>query len=355
MNTSASLPNPATISPDRRSFPNISAHCFEHPLDKSALLGLRKVPGLDWVVRKFVTAIGERRLRLLFMASAVRVNNAQFPKLHRIYQSACETLDIQNPPELFVTQKFAVNAAAIGVDKPFIMLTSSALDMFDDDEIRCILGHELGHVMCGHALYTTVLMLIMHMWYLFVGLPGGAYAVLAIRAALLEWSRKAELSADRAGLLVSQDPQLSYRVDMKLAGGSRSQDMSVDEFIKQADDYEQGGDLLDGVLKLSMLVGQTHPFPVLRVKELKSWVESGDYDTILKGDYQRRDDQAQESWLDSMKDAAKSYQESFTETNDPLMSTLRDLSSGAISTSRDMLDFLTGIGKSDESEPQEKK
>ncbi|MEL6341006.1 MAG: M48 family metallopeptidase, partial [Myxococcota bacterium] len=243
-------------------FPRISSRAFEHSLDRTALQALRGVKGFDWVVRTFMNAVGERRLRLFFLGSAVRVTEGQYARLHALFEEACAVLDLEEKPELFITNDFITNAAAIGVDKPFVILTSSLVDMMSDEEIQCVMGHELGHVLCGHALYTTLLMLLVRMWYLFVGVPGGLYAALAIRLALLEWSRKAEYSSDRAGLLVSQDLEVSHRVDMKLAGGRHADQMSVDEFEKQAQEYEAGGDLLDGVLKLMLVMNRTHPFPV---------------------------------------------------------------------------------------------
>ena len=336
---------------DRKVFTEISPHAFEHPLDRTALTALRKIKGFDWLVKKFITAIGEKRMRLYFLASAVRVNANQYPRLHELYDEACTILDVREPPELFVAQNFVVNAAAIGVDRPFIVVTSSLVDMMDDSEIQCVLGHELGHVLCGHALYTTLLILLLKMWYFFLGIPGGAYAALAIMLGLLEWSRKAELSSDRAGLLVTQDLEISHRVDMKLAGGRHAEEMSIEEFKKQAQEYEAGGDLLDGVLKLVLVMGRSHPFPVLRVSELQKWVDAGDYQTILDGDYPRRGSEEGDSWLESVKETASSYKDNFDTSRDPFLSTLKDLGSGAAAAGVGLFDlfkrFATG-GKPDD-------
>lgn len=341
----------------KKRLQGISPHAFEHPLDEAALRALEKVPGLDWVAKKFLSAIGERRLRLLFLASAVRVSDEQLPKVKALYDEACDVLDIEEPPEVFVAHRFFANAAAVGVDKPMIVVTSALLEMLDDNELQCVLGHELGHVMCGHALYTTLLMLIINMWYFFLGVPGGIYAMLALRMALLEWSRKAELSADRAGLLVSQDPKVSFRVDMKLAAGKRAEEMSVEAFLEQAKEYEAGGDLLDGVLKIALMVNQSHPFPVLRVAELKKWVDSGDYEAIVGGDYQQRGNEPKSSWLKSVQTTAADYKDSFETSKDPLVAVLRDLTGGALATGAGLLDMLkktAGLSSDEDDEDDEK-
>ena len=99
------------------------------------------------------------------------------------------------------------------------MINTAAVEQLDDDELRALLGHELGHVRSGHAVYKTIMMILTRWAASLSWLPVGAIALRAIIAAMLEWWRKAELSADRAGLLAGQDPAASLRLLMKLAGG----------------------------------------------------------------------------------------------------------------------------------------
>jgi len=75
---------------------------------------------------------------------------------------------------------------------------------------------------------------------------------------------------------------------MKLAGGGNVAEMNLDAFMVQAREYEQGGDAMDTVYKVLNTLGATHPFHTLRAAELQRWVEGGDYDRILRGEYPRR-------------------------------------------------------------------
>jgi Zn-dependent protease with chaperone function len=324
----------------KRTLPKLSPHAFEHPLDRAATAALQKTPGLDWAIRYFFSLVAERRLRLHFLASGVRVNERQFPRVFAAYQEACRVLDMPKRPELFVAQRLELNAAAVGVDDPFIVVTASMLETMSDEEMQCVLGHELGHVLSGHALYTTMLLLLLRMWEMFLGIPGGIFAVIGLRLALLEWRRKAELSADRAGLLVAQDPSLAYTVDMKLAGGRQTDQMSLEEFVRQADEYQAGGDILEGMLKLMASALETHPFPVLRVAELKRWVESGAYDRILAGEYEKRGAEPASSWVDHLRATADAYKESFSGPQDGFVQAVRDLAGGAASAADDALGFI---------------
>jgi len=132
-----------------------------------------------------------------------------------------------------------------------------------------------GHILSGHALYKTVLSLLVEAQSTLGGGLVGAAAFGALVSALREWDRKSELSADRAGLLVAQDPRVLYRTLMKSAGGPRVNDMDVNEFFRQAQEYEAAGEGLDSLLKLLDTIGDTHPFPALRMVALQEWERGG--------------------------------------------------------------------------------
>ncbi|MBI3082637.1 MAG: M48 family metallopeptidase, partial [Gemmatimonadetes bacterium] len=153
MTDATGLPSPRP----RKVLQQIAPVTWEHPADRAALQTLRAIPGFDEAVRKIVGTFGERGIRLLFQANAVRVGPTQFPVLHTLITEGSATMDWPEAPEVYVTQTPFVNAGAVGVDRPFIILNSGAVSLLDTDELRALLGHELGHVMSGHALYRTVL------------------------------------------------------------------------------------------------------------------------------------------------------------------------------------------------------
>jgi Zn-dependent protease with chaperone function len=301
----------------------IAPRAWEHPADRAALNSLRAIPGFDDVVRKVYGFFGERGVRLLFQANAVRVGPTQFPRVNQAFTDVCATLDWAERPELFVSQNPFANAGAFGMDKPFIVLQSGAMNMLDDEELHAILGHELGHIMSGHALYRTILVLI-----LTVGLRGlpflAGIAILPIQLAMLEWFRKSELSCDRAGLLASQDAIASMRMFLKLAGGGKIEETDLAAFMVQAKEYEEGGDAADAIAKVLITLGHTHPFHTLRAAELQRWVERGDYDRILRGEYPKRgtqDDQRPIS--EDFSDASRYYGEQMGKTMDSVADVAR--------------------------------
>ena len=285
----------------RRVLTNISPIAWEHPADRAALNALRKIPGFDMVLRKVFGMFGERALLLAFKANAVKVTENQYPDLHESLLRVCEVLDAEEVPELFVSQKPVVNAGAVGMSKPFIVLNSSLVELLGQDEVEAVIGHEVGHILSGHVLYRTLLVILLSLTVFRYPLAG--LAVRPVLFALLEWYRKSELSSDRAGLLAIQDPDASMRGLMHMAGGMRGETLNLEEFVAQAEEYREGGELLDSVYKVLNVLGLTHPFAVVRVAELKDWIDGGTYERILAGEYAERGTEDQRPYREDLAEA----------------------------------------------------
>lgn len=307
----------------------ISSRAWEHPADRGALTALRELRGFDDVLKVVSSVWTERAWRLAFLGNGIRVDHRQYPRVYRLYAEAAAALDVAELPELYVQLDRNLNAMCIGLDRPIIVLNSGAVELLDDDELRCLLGHELGHALSGHAVYRTMIVVLTNLAVSLAWLPVGSLVLRGIVAALLEWWRKAELSADRAGLLACQDPAASLRLSMKLAGGGDLSEVDTAAFLEQAAEYERSGDLRDSLLKVMLVWQRTHPLPVARAAEIQAWIDSGAYQRILGGDYPRRSDDATASVPDDVKQAAESYRESFARSEDPLAKLLRRVGAGA--------------------------
>ncbi len=310
-----------TTPPDRARvrLPGISSRAYEHPADRSALVAMRKLTGFDVLLRRLASLFSDRSLRLLFLASSVRTSQEQFPHLHELLLDGSAVLDLPAVPELYISQDPFPNAMALGTDKPFIVITTGMVELYDLEEMRFAIGHELGHVLSGHTVYRTMLF---HLTRLATRLAWFAIGYISLRviiAGLEEWYRKSELSCDRAGVLAGQDPASARRALMKLAGGSRMAELSHDAFHQQAREYDAVPDVREGLLKLLQLQGTTHPFAVIRFAELDRWVAEGEYRDILAGRYPNREDDDQTSVSEEMRAAARSYQESWNRSADPFV------------------------------------
>lgn len=268
-----------------RVLPGLEAQELQHPSDIKATEALKAVPGLDKALAKIMEYGLERLYYLDNTASNIRVTKSMFPRMHRSLTWGCKILGLEEP-ELYVTVDPMPNAWTYGHTRPFITLTSGLVDMLDEEEQFFVIAHELGHIKCGHVLYTLVarniasLMAVLGQATLGIGALLGQGLVYA----LLEWQRKAELSADRAGLVCVQDIDPAIRTFMKLAGGATTLygDMDREEFLRQIREFEDTDrSALNRAYKVMLTAERTHPFAVQRAQELDLWHGEG-YEDLMK-------------------------------------------------------------------------
>jgi Zn-dependent protease with chaperone function len=271
----------------RKRLEGIKAHDYRAETDRKATEALERVPLLPKVVHKFHELGWDRWMYCWNMSMSVRCGPRQFPTLHRILAECCEVLDMPQP-ELYVTSNPFPNAFAGGLERPYVVVRSSLIDSLDEDEMYHLMGHELGHIQAGHILYRSIgnvlVPLLEAIGRRTLGL-GDALA-LGLTAAFMEWSRQAELTADRAGLLCTQDFETSARANLKLcAGGHRlSGEADTAVFLEQARTYQDmtGLDSLGKMLVfLTYGLQATHPMPVHRMRELDRWHAAGEYGKLL--------------------------------------------------------------------------
>src|SRR3954463_7023551 len=266
----------------------ISPRAFQHPADRAATAALKQVPYLDSVVRRLIELGYERAMRQAMLGSAVRLGQEQLPRIWVLEREVFHVLDLEDVPDLYLTQFPIANALTFGSGRPVIVLNSELVRVLDTDGLRVVIAHEAAHVLSDHVLYQTALAILLQLGAsmrlpIFAGLP-----LLAIEMALLEWSRAAELSCDRAAALVTRDPLAVCRALMVMSAGEAAADLNLDAFIAQGMEYSDGGAGLERITKLPQDLRLTHPMPVRRVKLLLDWVHEGAYDRMAHGDYLRR-------------------------------------------------------------------
>ncbi|HYH84360.1 MAG TPA: M48 family metallopeptidase [Pyrinomonadaceae bacterium] len=272
-----------------KKFADLDKHSYIHPLDSRALAALKTIPGIDTALKKLLEVTGESAIRVIFTASAVKVTPKQCPDLYAKLQVACTTLGV-DMPELFVQQNPTVNAFTGGVKRPVIVLHSQLIERLNDEETLAVIAHEVGHIHAEHVLYLTAARLLEALANVAIAAAPIAALVaqllsVTMRSALLAWARRAELSCDRAALLVTQDADVIGRTMMKLCGGTFASKVDYEQFLVQARDFQKNYDekALDRFWADIINAGLTHPFPVWRVAEILSWVESGDYARLING------------------------------------------------------------------------
>ena len=249
---------------------------FIHPEDAAALRQLESIPGFPALVKK-IMALGFEQLQYgLNMATGIRLSPTQLPKLYNHLPPICERLGIAEP-EFYLQMDPNPNAWTFGDTKIYITITSGLVELLNDEELDAVIAHECGHILCRHVLYHSIAQYIL----------SGADALgilgsltVPIQYAILYWQRKSELSCDRCASIVTS-PEVVTRSMARLSGGPKSitNNLNMVEWAKQADQYEaiRNDGLWNKALQLSVIIGQSHPFSAVRVREILKWGQSPQY------------------------------------------------------------------------------
>lgn len=260
----------------------LNADHFRHPLDRRATQALKRLPGLDVVIRSLLGPMGEQFFYLENIAASVLVGPNQLPELYHSLIEACEVLDLE-APQLYVKQHPVPNAYTFAMrgKQPFIVVHTSLIELLTPAEIQAVIGHELGHLKCDHGVYLTLANLLT---LATSQLPFGNVLMQSWQSQIMEWVRCAEFTCDRAALLATQDARTVASVLMKLSGGSPtlSPQLNLDAFIDQARSYDAISESETGeMLKRMKTDDLSHPVPVLRAREIDRWAAAPSYQSLL--------------------------------------------------------------------------
>ncbi|MEW6724140.1 MAG: M48 family metalloprotease [Bacillota bacterium] len=258
---------------------HLKAADYAHPDDEKALEQLRRFRPVT-LTRNLVKAWDEPLFRSTVLGQSVRIGPNQFADIHAMVRESAAILDMETP-EVFIKHNPFFNALSVGVDRPFIILHSSLVDAMDPDELYYVIGHEMGHIKSQHVLFlSTIYLLLQQAGRLGALLKAPPQLIIApARQALLGWQRKAEFSADRAGLICCQSSPSAISALIKMAVGSRDlfERLNVQEYLRQGEALR--GDHWGRVVEAL----HDHPLTLNRVNELQAYSRSADYARILSG------------------------------------------------------------------------
>lgn len=250
---------------------------FIHPEDRDALEKLKAIPLLDNVTKAFLKNITEDLLHGINMVSKVKITKKQLPILHALLVDVCSELQIEEP-EFYLEMNPLPNAYTYGDTKPFVVINSGIIDLLSHEEIKSVIAHECGHILCHHVLYRTLASFLVSTGGIIGGMFGAGIISEPLKWALQYWVRRSEFSADRVAAYVMQDASVVARTMMHLAGGASKivGDINLDLFMEQAEEYKKY--IKDfGTSKILQnweVRNMTHPYPALRAAEVQNWFSS---------------------------------------------------------------------------------
>jgi Zn-dependent protease with chaperone function len=245
-----------------------TGHAYAYASDHSTRQAFEKMKPVELAVRAAVRmfkAGGKNQL----LGQAVKVGPTQFPRVHNLARECSKELGIATPT-VYIVSNPSLNAGTYGTnDDSFIVVHSALVDTFTDEELLSVIGHECGHIHNNHVVYLTAMHFLRVMASVFV-----RWIVAPAMLALNAWSRRAEITCDRAGLLCSKNLDTSTRALTKLAIGSSKlySELNMEAFLDQ---YEEGKDDPGKYVELQA----SHPWIPKRVMALRAFAESELYRT----------------------------------------------------------------------------
>ena len=203
-------------------------------------------------------------MRNRYLGTTIRVGPKQLPRIYRLTKECAMTLGVP-VPTVYVANSPFMNAYTFGTDEDsFIVIHSRMIDDFTDDELKFVIGHEMGHIQNKHVVYGTALRMLKAQASVFL-----RWLVPPAELALKSWARLAEVTCDRAGLLCTGDVKVAQASFVKMACGSNTlyEQLDVDAFMAQAEEGRSG------VGRFGEMMA-THPYLPKRVGALEIFSKS---------------------------------------------------------------------------------
>lgn len=238
------------------------------------LLFVFKINPLIPIIGFTISALWIKIEQKQLLGNTVKVNSTTIPKIYDASKNVAEKLSME-VPDVFIKQSPILNAYAIGVfGKKSVVLHSELVKVMNDDELYSILGHEFSHIKCKHTIWNTITgttnmisIPIVSKFFEFI---------------FLYWSRLAEYSADRGGLIACENLKATTSSFIKLAvGEDLASEVNVDDFIEQVEKDKVATQMVSFLL--------THPYLADRIKGLSEFYSSEQYKQISSGDIQHGD------------------------------------------------------------------
>lgn len=232
---------------------------------------LDTTPGLFHAARNITATYASRFLHQENMNS-LAVGPDQFPEVYQIGCDCAKKLGI-GVPNIYVQPSEVVNAYAYATDdtEPFIVITSLLLKRMSLGELKAVIGHECGHIQNYHSTYTILCNLLFQGgllggYVLTNGLLAPLYNILTtgIQLSLSMWSRAAEVTADRAGMICCDNLEDAYNVNKKFLYGAVEVEDKINTNLEIKSLREQMDMTMNNPTRLYEL-SASHPLSIKRI------------------------------------------------------------------------------------------
>ncbi len=211
------------------------------------------------------TRMWKKAARNELLGTSIKVSDQQYPNAFQALRKACTALHLEAPPLYAAPTSSKITAQVLGTnDDAYIVVNAGLLDRLSDPELAAVLGSELGHIQNNHVIYATALFYLTHDAMMFV-----RWIVQPALIPLQAWSRRAEITCDRAALLCTRDLDATLSAIVKTSLGS-DREINIEEYVKQLPETKRG------VGKYAELF-RSIPYMPKRIQALQLFAESSFY------------------------------------------------------------------------------
>lgn len=240
---------------------------YAYKVDYEYRKKLDAVPGLYKIAKSLCSTWVSRELQQANL-SYLSVSPTQFPEVHAIACDCAKRLGIA-VPNIYIKPVNEFNAYAYGYDdvEPFIVVTEFMLERMSLGELKAIIGHECGHIQNYHSLYDTLTSLIINAAGNAIGPVSQLMAAginTSVTLLLKMWSRAAEVSADRAGMICADSIEDAINAEKKMLYGAVKVDDKIDTNL-DIDSLRKQFETSDNTSARLVELMSTHPLTIKRI------------------------------------------------------------------------------------------
>ena len=252
----------------------ITQDAFLHPGDEAAIQTIRKIPGFEKLLSFISKNSFEKTCDITWSSTYLQLTKENAPRVVEMYQKICDAFGLEQIPKLFLRRTYMIENVVIGMETPKILISSSALDNMNDNELETYLVADVAGLVAGHGIYNFIKMLIDQLAFLFP-VP---QSVLLLP--MSNWAKQRYYTYDRARMLYSDDYETVMKlIDFGEAPRTVLDRIGIDERTEQAIAFDELTSSQNAI-KTLIAVTKEKPWNTMRIAELYNWVESGMYTEI---------------------------------------------------------------------------
>jgi Zn-dependent protease with chaperone function len=258
---------------------------FEHP----SMQRMNQVLRGSVVLRKAAEGLSRKIGKPWYESTfnSILATEKQYPRVHELGLIAARRLGAAGVPSVYIELDRGYQSATYGSEHDAFVNVGAFLPRFlNDQELLFILGHEIGHLVSQHALWTTVSMFLVGqqrsnlMAEGVMGFLSNPLKVVesGVESAVTNWMRVADFTADRAALLAVGSFETAKRAIFLLHLRSRREldEMDIDEWLRQIESQDQT------MSKLSQMMTSATPYLGSRLIELRNFARSPQYEALRR-------------------------------------------------------------------------